>query len=83
MIMIGKVNKMLNYNTTGLEESCRKLMDTLGKKITWKWDERFETVLAEFNVKDKEMIYQSILPHMGKTWNTDTKIGRASCRERV
>jgi len=72
MIMIGKVNKMLNYNTTRLEESCRKLMATLGKKITWKWDKRFETVLAEFSVADKEIIYQAIAPHMGKIWDTDT-----------
>jgi hypothetical protein len=63
---------MLNYNTTRLEKSCRQLIHTLGKKITWKWDERFETVLAEFRVTDKETVFQFIAPHMNKTWDTDT-----------
>jgi hypothetical protein len=62
---------MLNYNTTRLEKSCRQLVNTLGKKLTWKWDERLETVLAEFSVTDKESIHQILAGHMGKTWEPD------------
>ncbi len=61
---------MLNYNFT-LEKSCIQLANTLGETLTWKWDERFETVLAEFSVTDKEKIRQILTSHMGETWKTD------------
>ncbi len=59
---------MLNYDTTRLEKSCGQLLTTLGKSLTWKWDKRFETVLAEFSVSDKEKIHQTLAGHMGETW---------------
>lgn len=62
---------MLNYNVTPLEKSCSQLAQTLGKTLVWKWDDRFETALAEFSVADKEEIYEILTRHMGKTWNTD------------
>ena len=45
---IMEIIKMFNYNITRLEKSCSQLIDTLEKTLTWKWDGRFETVLAEF-----------------------------------
>ncbi len=63
---------MLNYDTTRLEKSCSQLVAALGKSLTWKWDERFETVLAEFNVADKEKIHQILASHMGETWAKET-----------
>ncbi len=61
---------MLNYNFT-LEKSCSQLAKTLGETLTWKWDNRFETVLAEFSVTDKEKIHQTLTSHMGETWKTE------------
>jgi len=69
---------MVNYNTTQLETSCSQLinsfgsLESLGKTSIWKWDERFETVLAEFNVTDKEKIHQIITSHMDNTWEAAT-----------
>ncbi len=69
--------KMLNYNTTQLETSCNQLINSfgslgsLGKTSIWKWDNRFETVLAEFNVTDKESVHQIITRHMDSTWEAD------------
>ncbi len=62
---------MLNYDIARLEKSCSQLLTTLGKRLTWKWDKRFETVLAEFNVADKEKIHQILASHMGETWEKD------------
>jgi hypothetical protein len=62
---------MLNYDTLRLEKSCGKLIDALGKKMSWKWDDRFETALAEFNVKEKEKIHQILVKHMDQVWDTD------------
>ncbi|MCP4721309.1 MAG: hypothetical protein GY860_17785, partial [Desulfobacteraceae bacterium] len=61
---------MLNYNFT-FEKSCSQLAKTLGETLTFKWDNRFETVLAEFSVKDKDKIRQILASHMGETWKTD------------
>ena len=63
---------MLNYNFTHLEKSCSQLANTLGETLTWKWDKRFETMLAEFSVADKEKIRQILTSHMGETWEMDT-----------
>jgi hypothetical protein len=62
---------MFNYNTTRLEKSCRQLISTLEKNLTWKWDDRFETVLAEFSVTDKHIIHPLITRHMGEIWELD------------
>jgi len=66
---------MLNYNTTRLEKSCTRIIETLGEKLTWKWDERFETVLAEFSVTDKETVHQTIASHMDNIWGIDNGEG--------
>ncbi len=65
------INKMFNYNTTRLEENCSQLFTTLGETLTWKWDDRFETVLAEFHVTDKEKVHPVLIRHMGEIWETD------------
>jgi hypothetical protein len=65
------INSMLNDNTTHLEKSCRQLISTLGKIVTWKWDDRFETVLAEFHLANKDIIRPLITEQMGETWTAD------------
>ncbi len=65
------INRMFNYNTTRLEKSCNQLISDLGKRLTWKWDDRFETVLAEFSVTDKQIIHPLITRHMGEIWTLD------------
>jgi hypothetical protein len=65
------INRMFNYNTTRLEKSCNQLISDFGKRLTWKWDDRFETVLAEFSVTDKQIIYPLITRHMGEIWALD------------
>lgn len=62
---------MLAYDTANLEKSCGKLVDAFKKNMTWKWDDRFETALAEFSVKDKEKIQPILAQPMGLVWDTD------------
>lgn len=45
---------MLNYDTSGLEKQCHDLFYQFKDHLTWKWDGRFETVLAQFDVQDKD-----------------------------
>ena len=62
---------MFNYNITRLEKSCRQLISALDKTLTWKWDDRFETVLAEFSVADKGKIHIDLIRRMGEIWAPD------------
>jgi hypothetical protein len=62
---------MLNYNTTRLEKKCRKLVETFDNQLSWKWDGRFETVLAEFGTQEKESVCKIIKTQMGFKWDND------------
>ncbi len=60
---------MLNYNTTLLEKKCRKLVETFDNQLSWKWDSRFETVLAEFSTEEKDSVCKIIKTQMCFNWD--------------
>lgn len=62
---------MLDFDTTALENNCRTLMASCGNRLSWKWDDRFETVLAEFKSSDAELIRDILSTHMDVSWNVD------------
>jgi hypothetical protein len=62
---------MLNYDTTRLEKKSRKLVEAFDNLLSWKWDDRFETVLAQFSTQEKESVYRIIKTQMGFKWDTD------------
>ena len=72
---------MHNPNKSGLENDCKELFSAFQGVLSWKWDSRFETVLAEFRAGNKG----SIRPILRKTGNTaqfkdiDGIDGRAPC----
>ena len=39
---------MHDRNKSGLENACKELWSGFQGVLSWKWDSRFETVLAEF-----------------------------------
>ncbi len=62
---------MLDYDTSLLEKKCRWIIDNLGDQLTWKWDNRFKTILAEFDVKDTESIKSKLSRQMDIAWTHD------------
>ena len=64
---------MLNHNTSRIEKSCRELIKSFKKQMSWKWDERFETILAQFSVKEKDVVHKIIKRHMGNIWLDQNK----------
>ena len=40
--------------------------------MSWKWDDRFGTVLAEFLVENKDNIRELVGPYLGKAWDSST-----------
>ena len=62
---------MLEYDISLLEARCRHLIDLLGDTLTWKWDDRFETVLAEFDISQKGAVQSLLVKEMHKVWQPD------------
>ncbi|MFH2059706.1 MAG: hypothetical protein ABIJ59_12495 [Pseudomonadota bacterium] len=60
---------MLDHDTSALENTTRKLYKAFEKHLTWKWDDRFDTVLAEFDAKNQDMVINIIQGHMGDIWD--------------
>jgi hypothetical protein len=64
---------MLNHNTQKIEKSCREVIKSLKNQISWKWDERFETVLAQFSVEEKDKVHKILEQHLGNIWMDKNK----------
>ena len=57
---------MLEYDTSLLEKRCKRIKKALDDKLTWKWDTRFETVLAVFDTKDVQKLKKLLSNEMDK-----------------
>ena len=59
-----------------LENVCRELASTFQGVLSWQWDSRFETILAEFAVDDKGSIRSILERYLSNIWDSST-IGQA------
>lgn len=59
-----------------IEDICRELASAFQGILSWKWDRRFETVLAEFGVDKKENIRAILERHLSATWDS-SNVGNA------
>ena len=63
-------------NKSGLENDCKELWSAFQGVLSWKWDSRFETVLAEFGVDNKDSIRAISERYLSITWDS-SNIGNA------
>jgi hypothetical protein len=63
---MGKLNKL------DLENICRGLVSVFQGVLSWQWDRRFETILAEFAVDNKNNIRLILDQYLGNTWDSST-----------
>jgi len=61
---------MNNLNSSGPENVCRELSNAFQGVLAWQWDDRFQTVLAEFNVDYKEHIHNPLVRHLDRIWDS-------------
>ena len=57
-------------NKTDMENVCRELSRAFQGTLTWKWDARFETVLAEFGVDGKDNIRATLERYLSAAWDS-------------
>lgn len=67
---------MCNPNKTDLENNYQELLSAFKDVLSWKWDSRFETFLAEFSVDTKDCIRSTLDQYLSITWDK-SNIGKA------
>jgi hypothetical protein len=61
---------MHDLNESDFENVCRKFFLAFQGVLSWKWDSRFETVLAEFSVDSKDTIRAILGRYLSLAWNS-------------
>ncbi len=51
------------------EQLCQEIVDSFSDSLTWKWDGRFETALAEFSAKDKDKVKKNLSKILKNDWD--------------
>lgn len=68
---------MLNeHNKSDLENLCREFFRAIEGVLSWKWDSRFETALAEFSGDSIDKVRSILDSHFSIIWNGST-VGKA------
>jgi hypothetical protein len=68
-----RTQEMMNErHELDLENMCREFSGAFQKRLSWKWDSRFETVLAEFSVDDQEGVRKVLDRYLSMTWDRST-----------
>lgn len=63
---------MQDLRQSDLESVCKELLSEFQGILSWKWDSRLETVLAEFGVDAKDSIRAILERYLGITWDSST-----------
>ena len=67
---------MIDLIKSDLENVSRELVSAFQGILSWKWDSYLDTVLAEFDVGDKDSIRAVLERFLGSTWDR-SNIGKA------
>lgn len=61
---------MSDTNKSDVESVCRELLNAFRGVLSWKWDGRFETALAEFGVNDEDSVRTILKRHLSLIWDS-------------
>ena len=67
---------MKNLNRTDLESIYCDCISAFEQVLSWKWDSRFETMLAEFSISSGEKVREILKRYLSMTWD-ETSIKNA------
>jgi len=67
---------MMQDNKTDLEGVCRELLNTFKGGLSWKWEDRFQVMLATFGVDNRDDIRTVLGRSFETTWDS-SNIGSA------
>jgi hypothetical protein len=65
---------MDDLNRSEVENQCKELLSAFQGTLSWKWDSRFETVLAEFGADSSENIRAILNRCLTLAWDSSAMI---------
>jgi hypothetical protein len=63
---------MQDHDELELDKICKELLSAFKGVLSWKWDDRFETVLAEFDVANKDKVLAILDLYFRSTWDSSS-----------
>ena len=67
---------MHDLNKSDFENVCRELFSAFQGVLSWQWESRFETALAEFSVDNKDKVRAILERYLNIAWDSSS-IGKA------
>ena len=61
---------MPELDKSELDNICKELLSAFQGMLSWKCDDRFDAVLAEFDAADKDSIRAILDRYLGSTWDS-------------
>ncbi len=61
---------MQDHNQSELESLCRDMVIAFHGVVSWKWDSRFGTALAEFPIDTKDSVRAILDPYLSVAWDS-------------
>lgn len=55
-----------------LERVCREFIGAFEHLLTWKWDDRYQTALAEFGIENEEAVHAVLERYLKSLWDIET-----------
>jgi hypothetical protein len=68
----GDVRDMHDSNESEMENKCKELLGAFQDILSWKWDNRFEAALAEFDTADQDKVHATLRQHFNMAWDNST-----------
>jgi len=68
--MEGQIMKTIH--SSGPESVCRELSGMFQGMLSWKWDDRYQTALAEFNIDNRAYIHDALIRRLDRIWDGST-----------
>ena len=62
----------MDFSSPLSEDACSALVEALQAHLSWEWDSRFETALAQISSAEKNKIGATLEKHMGTAWDSVT-----------
>ena len=59
----------MHLKRSELEAICGELMTDFDGILRWKWDDRFEALLAEYSSENQEEVYTILERHFKEKWD--------------
>lgn len=63
---------VVDLNKIELEKVCREFQAGFQEVLSWKWDSRFGTALAEFSIDNEVKVRELLSSYLGVSWDSST-----------